>query len=163
MNLRKRILRLGLIVGSGLFLAWIVPKPLSGYWHTPYSDCLCSSKNLLQFRDGKAYRWATAHNIVGEPYGTYRRGIWWVHWDTGEEVVRIRPGFFFIELRSPDDHPNLKGMKWKGYREWRREYISEVLSTEKKNEPNKAMEPTPVDVTDPAGAGSAPSTSAAHL
>ena len=33
----------------------------------------------------------------------------------------------------------------------------------KKNEPNKAMEPTPVDVTVPADAGTAPSTSVAHL
>jgi len=35
--------------------------------------------------------------------------------------------------------------------------------TRKKTEPNKAMEPTPVDVTIPAYAGLAPSTSAAHL
>ncbi len=33
----------------------------------------------------------------------------------------------------------------------------------KKNEPNKAVEPTPVAVTPPADAGGAPSTSAAHL
>jgi hypothetical protein len=32
-----------------------------------------------------------------------------------------------------------------------------------KNEPNKAMEPTPVSVTIPADAGLAPLTSAAHL
>ena len=32
-----------------------------------------------------------------------------------------------------------------------------------KNEPNNAVEPTPVAVTPPANAGAAPSTSAAHL
>ena len=137
MNRRKRIVRFALVATAVLAVAWVAPKPLSGFWHTPYSDCLCSSKNLLQFRDGVAYRWATAHNIVEEPYGTYRRGIWWVYWDTGKEVVRIRPGFFFMVLRPPDDDQYLKGIKWRGYREWRGEYIFEVLNYKKKTEPNK--------------------------
>lgn len=41
--------------------------------------------------------------------------------------------------------------------------FGKLMGLENKNEPNKAMEPTPVSVTVPAGAGPAPLTSAAHL
>ena len=44
-----------------------------------------------------------------------------------------------------------------------REIFDAGLKEIMKNEPNKAMEPTPVNVTDPAYAGSAPFTSVAHL
>ena len=41
--------------------------------------------------------------------------------------------------------------------------IFEQMKLSEKDEPNNAMEPTPVNVTVPAGAGTAPFTSVAHL
>ena len=123
---------------AGLVVAvwWFIPAPLSGYWHTPMSDCLCDSKNLLVFEDGKVFLWASAHGLAREPRGTYRRHLWWVTWDKVEvtregeerERVELRPGWFFMKLRS-DDERFLGGRDWTGWRETRPDYIREVLAT----------------------------------
>jgi len=67
-----------------------------------------------------------------------------------------------VRVKMPDDIPYIGGKVYWGMRELRPAYIREALN-KKENEPNKAMEPTPVNVTDPANAGSAPFTSVAHL
>jgi len=116
---------------------WIIPAPLSGYWHTPLSDCLCDSKNLLYFQDGKAYQWASGHGIVREEHGTYRRGIYWGTWITGKEKVEIRPGWFLIRLRMPKNAGDFGGRTFWGFRELRPDYIKEVLATKKRQRPDK--------------------------
>ena len=80
-----RVLARVSLAGIGIACAfWIVPAPLAGYWHTPLSDCLCDSKNLIAFEGGKVYQWASGHGQVKEEFGTYRRGVYWAEWNTGE-------------------------------------------------------------------------------
>jgi hypothetical protein len=111
-------------IGIPCFL-WVFPAPLSGYWHTPLSDCLCDSKNLLSFQDGKAYEWATGHGQVREQSGTYTRGVYWGKWNPGKEQVEIRPGWFFTRVRVGGN------TSWR-YRELRPGYIRQVLATKMK-------------------------------
>ena len=131
---------------------WIIPAPLSGYWHTPLSDCLCDSKNLLSFQDGKAYQCASGHGIVREEYGTYRRGIYSGSWITGKETVEIRPGWFLIQVRMPKDGTNFGGVTFWGFRELRPGYIKEVLATKQRKQPNKPSAANPA-ASDLPGAG----------
>jgi len=81
--------------------------------------------------------------------------------------------FAFVKFDFPEDYPPKCGDKFKAYflywiRFWIHFALIAILAGSfyyalKKNEANKAMEPTPAAVTDPANAGSAPATSAAHL
>jgi hypothetical protein len=129
---RRWLLRAGCVVALAAGVACLVPAPLAGYWHTPYSDCLCASKNLLVFEDGHVFRWASGHGLVKEPYGTYRRHYLWVTWDTGTEIIELRPGWFFMRLRPPAEEPYQQNITRLGCREWRRDYIREVLATKPK-------------------------------
>lgn len=117
-------------------LAIVIPAPLSGYWHTPLSDCLCDSKNLLSFQDGTAYRWATAHGVSKEPFGTYDQTLYTAKWSTADGVVTVWPGWIFMRISKPGD-PDEK-VYW-GFRELRLGYIREVLDS--KN-PNRLLQPT---------------------
>ncbi len=114
----------------------IIPAPLSGYWHTPLSDCLCDSKNLLSFQDGVAYEWANGHGEVKKESGRYKRELYWVKWQVKEGVVQIRPGWFFMRIKLPKEMGFGDGQTCLGYRELRPGYIKEVLNTKMK-EPNK--------------------------
>jgi hypothetical protein len=131
----RRILTCVAIAAVGLPCAlWVIPAPLSGYWHTPLSDCLCDSKNLLSFQDGKAYEWASGHGKAREQFGTFTRGTYWGRWNTGKEEVEIRPGWFLIRTR-------VGGNTYWGYRELRPSYIREALATKKKK-PEQPPQPT---------------------
>ena len=130
---KRRVLkRGGLAVALSVAAWWLVPAPLNGYWHTPISDCLCDSKNLIVFEEGRVFRWASAHGLVREPLGTYRRNFWWVTWDTGKERVELRPGWFLMRVRMDGNFAASDAAYW-GYREWRRDYIREVLATKPAN------------------------------
>jgi len=109
-----------LVTGAILTLSWlIVPAPLSGYWHTPQSDCLCNSTNLLRFEGGQSLEWATAHQIRGQVSGRYEKSGYWYVWNHGNEVHRIKPGWFLMTIKSAD------GQTW-GWRELNRKVIREV-------------------------------------
>jgi hypothetical protein len=114
----------------------IIPAPLSGYWHTPLTDCLCDSKNLLSFQDGVAYQWASGHGEVKKESGRYERGLYWVKWHAKEGVVKVRPGWLLMRIKMPKEMKSIGGMTLWGYRELRPGYIKEVLNTKKK-ETNK--------------------------
>jgi hypothetical protein len=128
---RRWLRRAGLLAAVTTMACWLVPAPLAGYWHTPFSDCLCNSKNLLVFEDGRVFQWASGHGVAKEPAGTYRRHGWWVTWDRGRdgEQVELRPGWIFMELRSPASASPFPERISRGYREWRLDYIREVLAT----------------------------------
>ena len=139
---KRRVLKLGgLAAALAVVTGWIVPAPLIGYWHTPLSDCLCDSKNLIVFEEGKVFRWASAHGLVREPLGTYRRNFWSVTWDTGKERVELRPGWFFMRVRMDKSFAASDVAYW-GYREWSRDYIREVLATKPatREQPNAAAQ-----------------------
>ena len=137
---KRRVLkRAGFSISAMVAVWWLVPAPLTGFWHTPVSDCLCDSKNLIVFEDGKVFRWASGHGLVREPLGTYRRDFWRVTWDTGKERVELRPGWLFMRLRM-DARLGYPGAACWGFREWRRDYIREVLAT--KPAPADAQGPT---------------------
>lgn len=124
----KRRLLLGFCSTVLLLVAawWTVPAPLSGYWHTPLSDCLCASKNLLVFEeDSQVYLWSTAHRRVREPQGSYTREGRWVVWQNGEETVRLRPGWWLMRIQVENSPPS----GWIGRRELDPAYIREVLAT----------------------------------
>lgn len=127
----KRRLLLG-FCSTGLLLVaawWTVPAPLSGYWHTPFSDCLCASKNLLVFEeDGQVHLWSTAHRRVREPQGSYTREGRWVVWQNGEETVRLRPGWWLMRIQVENSPPS-PPLGWIGRRELDPAYIREVLAT----------------------------------
>lgn len=110
---------------------FVIPAPLSGYWHTPISECLCNSKNLLSFQDGVVYRWASGHGIVKEVSGTYERSVYWVKWHTPDGVVEIRPGWFLMDIRVPSSSRAGHTQSYWGFRELRPGYIREVLKTER--------------------------------
>ena len=114
----------------------IIPAPLAGYWHTPVSDCLCDSKNLLAFQDGVAYVWASGHGEVRVDSGRYERGLYWLNWHTKKGVVEVRPGWLLMRIRMPKEKDGGGGWAFWGYRELRPSYIKEVLSTMQK-EPRK--------------------------
>jgi len=133
----KILTRMALALTATPCLLWLVPAPLSGYWHTPLTDCLCDSNNLLSFQDGKAYEWASGHGIVKEENGTYRRGIYWAEWKTTKKstlakTFQVRPGWFFIRIKMARD-PNYPSWEtfW-GYRELRPSFINEVLATKQR-------------------------------
>jgi hypothetical protein len=131
------------IAGFGIvFALLIIPAPLSGYWHTPLSDCLCDSKNLIAFQDGKVYGWASAHGLVKQELATYGRGVYCREWNTEKDRVTIRPGWFWMRITMPKDaeHPD-ETVYW-GSRELRPGYIKEVLNT-KKFDSNEHIQPTP--------------------
>jgi len=143
-------------------MAILTPAPLSGYWHTPLSDCLCDSKNLLKFENGTAYTWASAHGVVKAPAGSYRRGIYTAEWNSEEGKMIIWPNWFFMKITVDKSVPYLGGNTYWGYRELSPSYISYVLKTEK-TEPNKALEPTTMPVTFRAYARTAPGMVAAQF
>ena len=114
----------------------LIPAPLAGYWHTPLSDCLCDSKNLLAFQNGVVYEWASGHGEVREDSGRYERDLYWLKWHTKKGVVEVRPGWFLMRIRMPEERDGSGGRTFWGYRELRPSYIKEVLNTKKK-EPRK--------------------------
>jgi hypothetical protein len=100
-----------IVTFATLTLAWlIVPAPVSGYWHTPLTDCLCHSTNLLRFEDGQSLEWATGHRIHRQVSGRYEKAGYWYVWDHGDEVHQIKPGWFLMRIKS------VEGQTW-GWRE----------------------------------------------
>jgi hypothetical protein len=129
-NTKRWLITFGIMMAAmGLAYA-AIPAPLGGYWHTGYSDCMCDSKNLLKFEDGKAFRWAAGHDIIKEDFGTYERHGYWYRWQHKNETIWIKPGWFHMKIRSQ------QYMLFSGERELRSDYIEEVI-THKKKEPDK--------------------------
>lgn len=110
-------------------LLFFLPAPHSGYWHTPLSDCLCDSKNLLSFEKGTAYRWASAHGISRQPSGSYERGVYSIRWQTDDGVVLVTPGWLLVRVKMPQDRPYIGGKTYWGVRELRPGYIQGALNT----------------------------------
>jgi hypothetical protein len=128
-----------------LVLVAALPAPHFGYWHTPMSDCLCDSKNLLKFEDGTAYRWASAHGIVREPFGEFERGIYSMRWHTHDGIVTVTPGWLFIRIKMPDDTPYVDGSVYWGIRELRPSYIREALANQTEHPGTGQPATRPVD------------------
>ena len=124
----RKIIKRSLIGMGILTLAlWIIPAPLSGYWHTPVTDCLCDSKNLLVFEGGNSYEWATGHGKSREPSGTYERGLYWTQWHHGKDGrIEIKPGWFLMRIKLTSPEGTIKSWGW---RELRPGFIKEVLNS----------------------------------
>ena len=128
---KRKLIKFGVVFAVIGVAYFAIPAPLSGYWHTVYSDCMCDSKNLLKFEDGKAFRWAAGHDIIKEDFGTYERHGYWYRWQLKKETIWIKPGWFHMKIRSQH------GMLFPGERELRSDYIKEVIN-HKKQETNKS-------------------------
>ena len=114
-----------------LALSRLIPAPIEGYWHSEFTDCLCDSKNLLAFKEGKIIRYATGHEKHPLLIGNYR-------WDREREYIEndystfvFKPGWFRLTIK---EHPESDAV-YKGWREWRPSYVSAVLDHFKGKEP----------------------------
>ncbi len=126
MKSKKTISLIILCSGGLLFLGlFLIPAPISGYWHTPLTDCLCDSENLVRFENGKSYFWATAHPKDAGVNGTYEKKDGYYTWTLGgkgKDEIKFKPGWLLIWVTSKDGL--LEGYGWSELRPW---YIHRVL------------------------------------
>ena len=108
----------------------VLPGPLAGYWRSDLTDCLCSSKNLVAFRNGTVYFWSSAHGAAGEEVGEYRRRFLWVDWMVEGDKYRVWPGWLFMLIFMPEQPPYTDSIIVLGFRELRPGFIREALATE---------------------------------
>ncbi len=116
------------VVIATLTLAYLVPAPLSGYWQTSFTSCMCDSRNLTRFEDGVIYFWSEAHNRSKERVGTYEMEGATVLCHFGDLKVRLSPGWLMMTVELLDAEYFPPGTKQWGWRELRPGYISEVLA-----------------------------------
>ena len=103
---------IGGVIGIGSF----APGPIDGVWYPKLLDCMCNSRNLVEFKNGIAVL-SSDHvdaNSRG-PRGKYSRenGIWvWtVSGVQPETELELYPTWFFIRIVD-----RTHGDQYRGYR-----------------------------------------------
>ena len=102
----------GGVVGVGSF----APGPIEGVWYPRFLDCMCTSRNLVEFKDGIAVL-SSSHmeRYSRGPRGRYSKenGVWvWrVPGAKPEAGMELYPTWFFIRIV---DRTN--GEQYRGHR-----------------------------------------------
>ena len=116
MKNRRRALKIfaaivGLLLSLGLAGFW-VPGPIEGFWDHPLYGCMCDSKNLVEFRDGRVYISSDHENLRGMRGRYYKEnGIWICETGTPENASKIRlyPSWFLLKANFDDLEEPLTG------------------------------------------------------
>ena len=101
---------IGGVIGIGAF----VPGPIEGIWHSKLLDCMCDSRNLVEFKDGVAVLSSDHKEEKSRgPRGMYSKegDVWvWRCSGTGSEL-ELYPTWFFIRIVD-----RTHGEQFRGYR-----------------------------------------------
>ena len=107
MKNRRRALKIfaaifGLLLSLVIAGFW-VPGPIEGFWDHPLNACMCNSKNLVEFRDGRAYISSDHKEMRGETGRYYKENGIWI-WETGTpenlSKTRLYPTWFLLKADS---------------------------------------------------------------
>jgi len=104
------------LLGCVLVLGSFVPGPIEGVWYPRILDCMCDSRNLVEFKNGVAVL-SSDHNEENArgPRGVYSKenGVWvWrIPGKARERVIELYPTWFFIRVVS-----RASGERYWGYR-----------------------------------------------
>ena len=164
----------------------ITTRPKDALYPLPSIVCGCGFREYLIFSEDRGLWWNVGHNKKDEYYYTEakgsgrlelydweRRHVGWVefHWlwidiqMDGYPQTKMYRQLNWIQLFSEHRSGSKEQYRYETL-EQKTEKIAEFRkkkSEEKENEPNKAVETTPVAVTPGADAPVAPSTSVSHL
>ena len=111
-NISILVCAIGGVIGIGSF----APGPIEGVWYPKLLDCMCNSRNLVEFKDGIAVL-SSGHwdKDSRGPRGMYSKenGVW-VWRVTGvqpETELELYPTWFFIRIVD-----RTHGEQYRGYR-----------------------------------------------
>jgi hypothetical protein len=116
MKIRRRALKIfaaicGLLLSLVLAGFW-VRGPIGGFWDHPLNACMCDSKNLVEFRDGRAYISSGHEEMRGEAGRYYKENGVWI-WENGTpenlSKIRLYPTWFLLKAVSDDLEGPLTG------------------------------------------------------
>lgn len=82
---------------------FVAPGPIEGFWDPVVTRCMCDSKNLVEFRDGKGYMSSDHPDIRGECGHYYREKgawIWESHQHNRTTKTKLYPTWFLLRIES---------------------------------------------------------------
>jgi hypothetical protein len=103
---------LAVIVLSLVLAGFFAPGPIEGFWDHPLFACMCDSKNLIEFRDGRAYISSDHEEMRGETGRYYKEnGVWVLETGMSENLSKFRlyPTWFLLKVDSDDLEEPLTG------------------------------------------------------
>jgi hypothetical protein len=97
-------------------LGAFAPGPIEGVWSSRMLACMCNSRNLVEFSDGRAIM-SSGHLEMRGPNGSYAREdgawVWRMRGADDDYSVRVEPTWFFIRFVDAST-----GDSYRGHRLW---------------------------------------------
>ena len=100
---RRIVTAISGILLSVLVAGFWVPGPIEGVWDPKLLACMCDSKNLVEFRAGRAFVSSGHEDLRGEMGRYYQEEGNWI-WETGSpenpSKTRLYPTWFLIRVEG---------------------------------------------------------------
>jgi hypothetical protein len=100
---RRIVIAIAGILLSILVAGFLLPGPIEGFWDPKLLACACDSRNLVEFRAGRAFVSSGHEGLRGEMGRYYKEEGSWI-WETGSPEnpsrTRLYPTWFLIRVEG---------------------------------------------------------------